>query len=291
MFRFTIKSEARFAGVGLFTGRASALTIHPARAGGVRFVLGATEIPATIAHVASTPGQTPLPVGVQARNTTLVADGSASVVATVEHVLSVLAGLGITDAACHIEGPEIPMFDGSGERFVEGISACGGLVQVPGTIEPVAVKSVIEVRDAAGAFIRATPRSASGCTCQYTLDYASRARVPKQTASWNGEAPTYQVDVAPARTFCLASEARALREGGLFAHVSPKDMLVLDDVSGTPVDNMLRFADEPARHKLLDLIGDLALVGCPIQADIVAERSGHALAHQMCRAILESVHR
>lgn len=78
-----------------------------------------------------------------------------------------------------------------------------------------------------------------------------------------------------------------MRSMGLFAHLTPREMLVLG--ADGPIDNALRFEDEPARHKLLDLIGDLALVGAPLQADIVATRSGHALAHEAARAVLGSL--
>jgi len=99
----------------------------------------------------------------------------------------------------------------------------------------------------------------------------------------------YAMSIAPARTYALLEEAKEMRRRGMFAHVSPKDMLVIGEDG--PVDNELRFADEPVRHKLLDLLGDLSLVGRPIQGRVIASRSGHALNHRMAQALIEQARR
>ncbi len=287
MHRHTLKGPAILHGTGLFTGAPAEAAILPARSGGVRFAVGGEAIPAVVASVPTDPSRTPFPSGVAARNTTLA--GSRAIAATIEHVMSAIAGLGITDAIIELRGPELPMFDGSAEPIVDAISAAGGLLQLSDTVTPIVPREMVLVEGAGGSSIRIEPRSSPGCSYAYTLDYAGKAGIRRQTASWDGRAATYQVEVAPARTFCLASEALALRERGLFRHVTPKEMLVLDDATGAPLENDLRFENEPARHKLLDLIGDLALVGSPIQADIFAERSGHALAHEACRKLLASM--
>jgi UDP-3-O-acyl-N-acetylglucosamine deacetylase len=135
-----------------------------------------------------------------------------------------------------------------------------------------------------------SPRRAPGCSYTYELDYGPPTpgvfALGQQRATWDGSATQYASEVAPARTYCLEQEAMVMRSMGLFAHLTPREMLVLG-TSG-PIDNALRFDDEPARHKLLDLIGDLALIGAPLQADVVATRSGHALAHEAARAVLGS---
>lgn len=277
MNRSTIRGSARVEGVGLFGGRPGVVTLERVERGGIVFVIGGAEVAAVVGNVIKGAG------GV-ARNTSLAG------CATIEHIVSALIGLGVTDVRVIVEGPEVPIGDGSAEMFVDAIARVGGLHQLSEAVEPIRLKVPIEVRGAGGEFIRATPRESAGCSLEYTLDYAGRPSpaigVPRQTARWDGRAATYQVDVAPARTFCLASEAWAMRERGLFAHVTPREMLVLDDQTGGPIDNTLRFENEPARHKLLDLIGDVGLLGRPLQADVVAERSGHALTHEFCRAVL-----
>jgi UDP-3-O-acyl-N-acetylglucosamine deacetylase len=270
MHRHTLKRPASLRGIGLFTGAHADATILPARSGGLRFVRGGETIAAVVANVPVDPSRTPFPSGVAARNTTLA--GERAIAATIEHVMSALAGLGITDAAIELRGPELPMLDGSAEPIIDAISAAGGLLQLDEPLTPIVPRETLVVEGPGGSFIRVEPRSTPGSSFSYTLDYSGKAGLGRQSAAWDGRAATYQVEVAPARTFC-----------------PPREMLVLDDESGSPVENELRFENEPARHKLLDLIGDLALVGAPIQADIVAQRSGHALAHEACRRILAAL--
>lgn len=284
MRRCTLKGPALFEGVGLFTGRRGAVVIRPG-ASGLRFERGGVGIPATVASLVSGAGQSPFPSGVAARNTTLEAPGGG-MIATVEHVLSAIVGLGITDAEIEVMGVEVPIMDGSAEMIVDAIAAAGGLVQIEGEVSPVLVAKPIEVCGPGGATIRATPREQPGWSCSYTINYGGRGGIGERMVAWDGRAATYQVDVAPARTFCLRTEAEMMRAKGLFSHLTPREMLVLDDESGVPIENSLRFPDEPGRHKLLDLIGDLALIGRPLQADVRADRSGHALTHELCRALL-----
>ena len=284
MRRCTLKGPATFEGVGLFTGHRGAVVITPG-ASGLRFVQAGVAVPASVTSLLGAAERSPFPTGVAARNTTLVGP-RGGMIATVEHVLSAIVGLGVTDAEIEIRGLEVPIMDGSAEPIVDAIAAAGGLVQIEGDARPVMVERPIDVRSAGGATIIAMPRTQPGWSCSYTIDYGGRGGIAEHTVGWDGRAATYQVDVAPARTFCLRTEAEAMRAKGLFAHLTPREMLVLDDASGVPIENTLRFPDEPARHKLLDLIGDLALLGRPLQADVRAERSGHALTHELCRAIL-----
>jgi UDP-3-O-acyl-N-acetylglucosamine deacetylase len=128
-------------------------------------------------------------------------------------------------------------------------------------------------------------RPGAGRRYRYELDYGARAVLGPQAAEVSLDAGDYEREVAPARTFCLEEEARAMRAGGLFGHVTSGEMLVMG--AGGPIGNTLRFENEPARHKLLDLIGDLALVGRPIEGEIVSVRGGHALNHAMARKLVE----
>ena len=153
-------------------------------------------------------------------------------------------------------------------------------------IEPITPSRPLRVEsEDAGASITIEPSDTPSYT--YTLDYGPDSPIAPATAHWAGDPDRFEHEIAPARTFCLEREAQAMRQLGLFEHLSPQDMLVFGPRG--PIDNTLRFPDEPARHKLLDLIGDLALAGRPIRAKITAVRSGHALNHAAARALLDAV--
>jgi UDP-3-O-acyl-N-acetylglucosamine deacetylase len=288
--RCTVAFAAEVKGMGLFSARPAMVRVLPAEAGaGLRFRrVDLPGSPVIKAHISSLAKQ---PEGVPARNTTLAASGgggaASAIVMTTEHVLSALFGIGITDAIIEIDGPEVPIADGSALPFAQEIAP-----EPIGEINPLIPLEPVVVRSGEATIV-ATPRARPGCSFTYHLDYGAGAPISKQSATFargteahmDSRDDPYFTQVAPARTFCLESEARAMRDSGLFKHLSERDMLVIGPKG--PIDNTLRFENEPARHKLLDLIGDLAIVGRPIQADIVATRSGHALNHEIARALLE----
>jgi UDP-3-O-acyl-N-acetylglucosamine deacetylase len=231
-------------------------------------------------------------IGVPPRNTTLVLSGAgagvgagAVVAATVEHVLSALAGMGVWDACVVLEGDEVPIDDGSALAFVElarhlkrgGLGGMGAA-----DAEPIVLRERVEVRDASGAWIVGEPLD--GIEYAYALDYGAGSPIPAQRAVWRGDAEAYAREIAPARTFSLRAEAEAARAAGLFAHLTPAEMVVVGD-DGLPMANAWRTEDEPSKHKLLDLIGDLALLGRPLHAKVTAHRSGHAMTHEFCRRV------
>lgn len=315
-------------GRGLFTGVPAEVTLHPAPAGhGVRFRRadltgeGGCAFAATVGHVSPEARRTVLaadPDGVRAAVSAggPSAAGSLATVQTVEHLLSALVGLGITDMLVEVRGPEIPAGDGSSRDFVE--AALGvGLVEAaatPGAEGPAPVVVIEPIRVCEGGSViealplspteRAAAAAGEGPAAFYTynLDYsnfpiaalaeAACRRIPPQGASIAlpliADAQSrerYAREVAPARTFCLAEEAQAMRSAGMFTHLTPRDMLVIGDDG--PIDNRYRLDGEPARHKLLDLIGDLALCGRPIVGRIVATRTGHAQNHEMARRLAQ----
>jgi UDP-3-O-acyl N-acetylglucosamine deacetylase len=289
--RRTLAKPVQLSGVGLFSAKPCAVRILPLAAGqGILFRRGdlpdSPQILAHIGRLSSSPAHACMPKGIPPRNTTLFGEGKflGASVATVEHLLSALAGLEVTDAEVVVEGPEIPILDGSSRDFVAAIDRAG-LVEQAGELPAIALRVRVEVGDErTGASIVATPREKPGRSFAYTLDLG---RGPVRV-TWDGTSAQYRTHLAEARTFCTEPEARALQQAGLFTHVTPRDMLVLRG-DATPIDNILRYPDEPARHKLLDLVGDLALLAAPIQADVEATRSGHALTHALCRAILASI--
>ena len=200
--------------------------------------------------------------------------------------MSALAGLGITDAVVEVEGPELPILDGSSLLFAQAMREL--VVDIDRPLEPLVLRRAIEVQDASGGMIKAAPRESPGFSLTYELDYGAASPLPAQSATWSGDPDEYLQEVAPARTFSMKAEAEAARAAGLFSKFSPQDMVVVGD-DGAPVQNQWRVDREPARHKLLDLIGDLALLGRPLQADVVATKSGHRLVHEFCRAVLKSL--
>lgn len=288
MERLTLDGPVECAGVGLFTAKPAKVTLLPAT-GPTGFRIRRTDAGVPEAARAwfevHAKNLQPMP-NLPGRNTVLGVGGAVAI--TTEHVLSALAGLRITDCDIELEGPEFPMFDGSSADYVDAIDDVGTLgMEIE--VAPLTITAPVTVRSG-NATITATPRTKPGCTFTYELDYSGvqgAEGIRPQSAVWDGTPEAYRDEIAPARTYCLIHEAQALRQAGLFRHVTPEDMLVLDR-SGKPVDNELHFDDEPARHKLLDLIGDLVLVGRPIQADIVATRAGHALNHEMAKALLSA---
>lgn len=296
--RRTVARAIRVEGRGLFTGTACAVTIGPAGAGegltivalGVGGVGGAVvhEVgrgPASIGHRSSRPPH-PALAALGARNTALAVravgvamsgEGGGSsdepVVQTTEHVLGALAGLGITDAVIGVEGPEVPIGDGSAAMFVEKIEARDLGVAV----EPIGLAEGFEIVEGAGR-VRVTPSDRPRWV--YGLDYGPGAAVRAATAVWEGDEAGFRERVAPARTFSLAREVEAMRGAGLFRGFTARELLVIGE-DGRAIENELRGEDEPARHKLLDLIGDVALAtgGRPLLAEVVATRSGHRLNH------------
>ena len=210
-------------------------------------------------------------------------------IATVEHLLSALSGTGITDAIIEIQADsthcEIPIMDGSSLSFVNAIQTVG-IRTLKSQIESISINKPIRIEDG-GSSITIEP--ADSPSYAYTLDYSSPSLpappIPSATVVWNGDSHDYISRIAPARTFCLQHEADALSAAGMFDHLSTEDMLVIGDTG--PINNAYRCDHECAMHKLLDLIGDLSLVGRPLRAKVTAIKSGHAMAHLAADAIVK----
>lgn len=293
--RRTTRSEVKVRGLGLFTGQHASVRILPGEPGtGIQLEHEGHTFPARIAQLTD---QVPHPIfrAISPRCTSLASlpravggegdEGGHGVVHTLEHIMSALRGLGITDALCVVEGPEIPIVDGSAKPFVEALFSAG-LVDLDEPLEPIRVTSTIEVRSPDGsASVRIEPSDEVSYT--YELDFGAGAPLQSATVTWDGIPESYIEEVAPARTFSHKAEAEAMQDHGLFRAFSPADLPVVD-TDGSLVDNAWRFTDEPARHKLLDLIGDLALTGAPILGCITACRAGHALNHAAARAVLDA---
>jgi UDP-3-O-[3-hydroxymyristoyl] N-acetylglucosamine deacetylase/3-hydroxyacyl-[acyl-carrier-protein] dehydratase len=272
----TIAKTASLTGLGLFHGQPATLTFRPAPPNhGVVFVrtdLGHIEIPALIHHVVK-----------RARRTTLRC-GNA-IVDTCEHVLSAIAAMRLDNLIVEIDGPEVPAMDGSSKPFLDALTEAG----VVATSEPrrrLVVKEPIVIRQG-DAMIAALPSDEPEMQIVYELDYTGvSAVIGRQLRTFDFTNGDYAHDIAPSRTFSLAQEAEAAQKAGLFPHLTPDEALVIGD-EGPLGANHFRFDDEPVRHKVLDLIGDLYLLGAPIQGRIVAHKSGHPLNHLLVRQLIK----
>ena len=277
----TIRDEVSFEGVGLFMGRPATVRFRPAPVnhGVVFYRTDVTEgdapvrIPALIQNVTK-----------RARRTTL-RNGDASI-ETCEHVLSAVAGLHLDNLIIEVNGPELPMGDGSSQPFVD-VLAGAGLVEQDQPRLTYEIAEPITIEDGE-AMIAALPADRPGMQVIYDLDYGSDGPVPPQVHAFNLLNGNYKGQIAPARTYVLEEEAKALQASGLGKHLTPRDLLVIGK-EGPIGGNALRFDDELVRHKVLDLIGDLALLGCPIRGRIVAYRSGHSLNHRLARKLSQLV--
>ena len=270
----TIDRPASLQGRGLFGGQPVEVTFRPAPANhGVVFVrtdLGGKQVPASIQHVVKRP-----------RRTALKRDDAE--IHTCEHVLSALAGLRIDNLVIEINAPELPAFDGSAQPFVETLGEAG-LVEIDAPRQCIVVKEPVTVK-LDDAVIAALPCEEQEMQVLYELDYGEDRRLGRQVRHFDFRNGDYQHEIAPARTYCTEEEANELRARGMATHLSAKDILVIGE-HGPLEGNAFRFTDEPVRHKVLDLIGDLYLVGAPIRGRIIAHKSGHPLNHLLAKALI-----
>lgn len=265
-----------FAGPGLFSGDTATLTLLPAEAdAGITFVREqegkVATIRAAVENVLKQPRRTCL------KNGTLS-------VQTVEHCMAALVGMGVDNAIVKVSGGlagEVPGGDGSSQAFVEAIQEAG-LTEQTRDLQPLIIRKPIQVT-AGDATLAALPGPEDRLEVIY--DFEAPAPVGRQVFKFQLGDDDFVTQLAPARTFVFKHEAEELRARGMGQHLSPKDLLVISE-SG-PIDNEFRFADECARHKVLDLLGDLYLVGRPIRGRIFAHKSGHSLNHMLARRLLE----
>jgi UDP-3-O-[3-hydroxymyristoyl] N-acetylglucosamine deacetylase len=269
----TIAAAVACSGTGLHTGAPARVRLLPApEDAGIAIVreIGGrrVEIPARPECVVS-----------MERATTLAREGACA--ATVEHLLAALYGLGVDNLRAELDGPELPALDGSAAPWVELLRRAGAREQAAAR-RVLALAREIEVREGE-RWIRAEP--ARALAVSYAIDYAHPA-VGRQELSIEGDDPERFADeIAPARTFGFASELGSLREAGL-ARGGSLDCAVLVGERGVVNPGGLRFADELVRHKILDLYGDLALLGARLRARVRVERGGHRLHQALVAALV-----
>ena len=264
----TVGKDVGLSGAGLHTGEPCDVVISPADPDtGIVFVRNGAEIPAQAHNVTDT-----------ARGVSLSANGER--VMTVEHVMAALLGCGVDNARVELSGPEIPALDGSSMPFVDALMAGGIAVQDrPRRVWKLREPVRVEKDD---AYILATP--SDGFSVNYTMQYA-HPMIGVQSVAFALKGDAFQKEIAPARTFVLYEEVAGLISQRLAQGGNLYNTIVIwqDRLSCE-----LRYPDEFARHKVLDVVGDLALAGGPFCADIVAVKSGHALNVELARRLNET---
>ncbi len=269
----TLKTAIGCVGVGVHSSRRAALTLHPAAPNtGIVFRrtdLG-VEIGARYDHV------------VETRLCTVLADPRrpSDRLGTVEHLMSAAAGCGIDNMVVEVDGPEVPILDGSAAPFVF-LFDCAGIVEQDAPRDAIEVLRTIRVEHGV-AFAELRPGS-FGFDMALSIDFPAPA-IGRQALSLRLDADSYRHELAPARTFTNAADVADLRSAGLALGGSLANAIVVD---GERVLNPggLRMPDEFVRHKLVDVVGDLSLAGAPLRARFVAHRSGHSLNNRLLRAL------
>ncbi|WP_337877095.1 UDP-3-O-acyl-N-acetylglucosamine deacetylase [Elioraea sp.] len=273
----TLRAPIGCTGVGLHSGRKVALTLRPAAENSGIVVVrtdlagGPVAIPARWDHVVDTRRCTVL--GHAGRPETHVG--------TVEHLLAALAGSGIDNAVIEVDGPEIPVMDGSAAPFVFLIECAGVAVQdAPRRVIEILRPVRVEEGDAAIALL---PDPSPWLGLEMEIEFASAA-IRRQSRAVRLAPGVFKAELARARTFGFVEEIEALREAGLARGGSLANAVVL---RGATVLNAggLRYADEFVRHKLLDAVGDLALAGHRLRGKVVARRAGHRLNNRLLQAL------
>ena len=271
----TIKTAIRATGVGLHTGRKVYMTLRPAAENsGITFRRVDLDPPADVPADARLVGETML-------GTTLVQDGVK--VATVEHLMSALAGLGIDNLHVDLSAPEVPIMDGSAGPFVF-------LLQSAGIEEQNAAKKFIRIRrkvrvEDGDKWAELAPRD--GFKVNFEIDFNHPVfNKLSQSASIDFSSTSFLKEVSRARTFCFLRDVEALRARNLTLGGSMDNAIVLDDYRILNEDG-LRYANEFVIHKILDAIGDVYLLGHSLIGEFSAYKSGHDLNNKLLRALLE----
>ena len=272
----TIKTEGRLSGKGLFGGKESKVVFRPSSENtGIVFVRTDMQEPVRINGLVTN-------VAERSRRTTLK-KGSVSI-ETVEHCLAAVSALGLDNLFVEVDGAELPAPDCSCAEYFKVLKRLGVVEQSQQRKEFV-IREPISIT-AGDSSIYALPYSDDGLNITYDLDYGGHTGVGRQIFSCRVTPEAFEKHLSRARTFLLEAEAKQFQARGMGAHLGPRDILVID--SDGPIKNSFRYPNECVRHKMVDLIGDLALVGRAIKGRIVAYKSGHSLNQQLARKLYEA---
>lgn len=270
----TLKSAVTFEGTGLHTGLPARMTLRPAAAEyGVWFHrtdVGDCDalIPATWDAVE------------RSALCTRIANADGVTVSTIEHVMAAIAGTGLNNVLVEIDGPEVPILDGSAAPFVNGILA-RGLRRQTAPLRTLQVLETVEVREGA-AFARLSP--ATSLEIDFAIEFPDSA-IGHQHKSLNMANGTFVHELCDSRTFCRQIDVDQMHAQGLALGGAPGVNAVVFDGDKVLSPGGLRHTDEPVRHKMLDALGDLALAGAPMLARYEGHRAGHAMTNALLRKL------
>jgi UDP-3-O-[3-hydroxymyristoyl] N-acetylglucosamine deacetylase/3-hydroxyacyl-[acyl-carrier-protein] dehydratase len=263
-------------GLGLFGGKETKLVFRPSPANsGIIFIRTDIPEPVRISAVASN-------IAERSRRTT-IKKGAVSI-ETIEHCLAAVNALEIDNVVVEVNGSELPAPDCSSAEYFKVLKRAG-LVEQNVSRKEFVIQKPLTIT-AGDACVYALPYSDDGLNLTYDLDYGGHTGIGRQIFSCRLTPEGFEKNLAPARTFLLEAEAKQFQSRGMGTHISPRDILVIN--SDGPIKNNYRFPDECVRHKIVDLIGDLTLVGRAIQGRVVAYKSGHALNQQLARKLYEA---
>lgn len=269
----TLKAPIHCTGIGLHTGRKICMTLRPAAVdSGIVFVR--SDLPADRNLIPASWDRV-----VDTRLCTILGNEHGSTVSTVEHLMAALAGCGIDNALVEVDGPEVPIMDGSSAPFVFLVE-CAGIVQQSAPRRAIRIVKPVGVEDGNA---RAWLTPGTGFACSFKIDFASAA-IDRQKHSLSLSNGVFKREIAGARTFGFLKEVEHLRAHGYALGGSLENAVVIDEDRIVNAEG-LRFDDEFVRHKILDSVGDLYLAGAPIMGHFHGYRSGHGLNNRLLRAL------
>jgi UDP-3-O-acyl N-acetylglucosamine deacetylase len=271
----TLARPVSVTGFGYYSGRDVRVEFWPAPE-----FAGVTFVRHDVGPAARIPVDPSLRVDVP-RRTTL--DWNGIRVEMVEHVLAALAGLGVDNCEVWVDAPEMPGCDGSARPFVEALDAAG-IVEQRSSVRQIVVERSVRV-GGGDSWVEAQPPRCAGLSVSYELDFGGGNAIGRQTYALDITPYSFRRQLASCRTFIPQEAAQAMVAQGIGQRVTPQDLLIIGPHG--PIENTLRFPDECVRHKILDVIGDLALTGCEIIGHVVGYRCGHALHAELARRLKE----
>jgi len=279
-FQKTIKNQVSAKGVGLHSGNSVSITLKPSMPDtGVNFVrVDLPERPIIKGHISKLVDLTKSP-----RRTTIGQDNAE--VQTIEHFMAALAGLAIDNIIVEINSDEMPGLDGSASDYIDLLLKAGIQVQEDAPRREFKVTEPLWIEED-GASLVILP--ADDFEISYTLSY-KHSLLHSQHVTITFNEGVFKTDIAPARTFCLESEAQALLSRGLGKGATYDNTLVIGEKG--VIKNKLRFPDEFTRHKVLDLMGDLYLLGMPLKAHVIAIKSGHGVNLKLLQRVYQQMQR
>lgn len=270
----TVRSSVAFKGIGLHSGRPVRMVVHPA---GPNFGIWFRRVDVAEADglIAARYDRVP-----ESQLCTRLRNEAGVEVSTIEHLMAALVGCGVHNAMVEIDGPEVPILDGSAAPFVRAILARG----VQAQREAISAIEILKPVTVEAGAARATLRPAKRLTMRFDIDFDDSAigRQSREIELCNGH---FVRELCDSRTFCRQADVEMMQANGLALGGVPGENAVVVDGDAVVSPGGLRHADEPVRHKMLDALGDLALAGAPIIGAYEGSRAGHMLTNRLLRKL------